>query len=480
MSPGWLALRSLRHRRAAFAATFVAVLLGTALIGSFATLIETAAGPVPAQDAESLRIMGTVVGGWGAVIVLFSVASTVGITVGQRDVEIGLLRTIGATPRQVRRLVRMETSVVCLAASVIGAAVAFGGGYALLAALEAADVVTDVEYRGGVRSLSATVLGILLVCLAAASIAGRRATRGPASVTAGEDLAGAGAGAGAVGGGGAGSGPVRWWRVPLALLLIGYGAAMGVITVTVTGHSDDPYDAMSTAGSNSILVGVGLALLGPVLLPAGAWLARPFLRHRGGAAYLAVYNLSRRAHLLSGVFGPVVVLTSAGVGTLMLVGTDGRTLVGPQPEGTETINLLNNVVTGMLSLFAAIMVVNSFAAAIAHRRGELRQLWLVGGTRAQIERSVVAEAMLVAVVGVVLGLVGSLATIIPFGLARDEGVVPDGQLWLPPVFAIGVGALTVLTALAVVRRATRAAGAAGATEAAGPPPGARVATLPVP
>ncbi|EFC81366.1 protein of unknown function DUF214 [Parafrankia sp. EUN1f] len=473
MSLGWLALRSLRHRRAAFAATFVAVLLGTALIGSFATLIETAAGPVPAQDAESLRIMGTVVGGWGAVIVLFSVASTVGITVGQRDVEIGLLRTIGATPRQVRRLVRMETSVVCLAASVIGAAVAFGGGYALLAALEAADVVTDVEYRGGVRSLSATVLGILLVCLAAASIAGRRATRGPASVTAGEDLAGAGAGAGAV----------RWWRVLLALLLIGYGAAMGVITVTVTGHSDDPYDAMSTAGSNSILVGVGLALLGPVLLPAGAWLARPFLRHRGGAAYLAVYNLSRRAHLLSGVFGPVVVLTSAGVGTLMLVGTDGRTLVGPQPEGTETINLLNNVVTGMFSLFAAIMVVNSFAAVIAHRRGELRQLWLVGGTRTQIERSVVAEAMLVAAVGTVLGLVGSLATIIPFGLARGEGVVPDGQLWLPPTFAVGVGALTVLTALAVVRRATRAAGAAGAAgaiEAAGPTPGGRVATLPVP
>ena len=41
-----LAWASLRHRATAFTATFVSVLLGTALIGSFATLVETATGPV--------------------------------------------------------------------------------------------------------------------------------------------------------------------------------------------------------------------------------------------------------------------------------------------------------------------------------------------------------------------------------------------------------------------------------------------------
>ncbi|MEX5633469.1 FtsX-like permease family protein [Parafrankia sp. FMc2] len=439
----WLAVRSLRHRYAAFTATFVAVLLGTALVGSFATLVETAAGPVPAQDAESLTVMGAVVGGWGAVIVLFSVASTVGLTVGQRDVEIGLLRTIGATPRQARRLVRAETLGVCLMAAALGALLAAAGGRALLAALVAGDVVSDVEFGGGAVSLPLTVAGILAVCLVAAAIAGRRATRGPASVTAADDLAGAR--------------PTRRWRVALALVLIAYGLGMGVVTVTVSGNSDDPYDAMATSGSSSLLVGVGLALLGPLLLPVGARLARPFLGGGDGAGYLAGYTASRRAHLLGGVLGPVVVLTSGAVGTLMLVGADGRTLVGEPPEGTETINLLNNVVVGMISLFAAIMVVNSFAAVVAHRRAELRQLWLVGGTRAQIERSVVAEAALVAAVGVVLGLVGSLATIIPFGLARGEGVLPDGQLWLPPLLVAGVAALTMLTARTLVRRATRSA-----------------------
>ncbi len=58
-----------------------------------------------------------VVGGWGSLIVLFSVVSTVGITVTQREVEIGLLRTIGATPRQAKRLVRAETFLVALVAS---------------------------------------------------------------------------------------------------------------------------------------------------------------------------------------------------------------------------------------------------------------------------------------------------------------------------------------------------------------------------
>ncbi|MBO0869583.1 MAG: ABC transporter permease, partial [Micromonosporaceae bacterium] len=99
-----LALRSLRHRPAAATATLVAVLLGTALVGSFATLVQTglaASGP----DRQTLMIMGAVVGGWGAIIVLYSVAATVGLTAAGREAETGLLRTIGATPGQVRRLV---------------------------------------------------------------------------------------------------------------------------------------------------------------------------------------------------------------------------------------------------------------------------------------------------------------------------------------------------------------------------------------
>jgi putative ABC transport system permease protein len=434
-----LALRSLRHRSTAFAATFVTVLLGTALIGSFATLVETATGPVSDADSESLVIMGAVVGGWGAMIVLFSVASTMGITVRQRAVEIGLLRTIGSTPRQARRLIRSEALLVTVVAAVGGAALAWPGGRALLAMLRSGGMVgDDVAYAGGPASLGLTAAGIVLTGMVATAIAGRRTVRGPATLVLSEGRAQAGR--------------MRWWRVAAGVLLIGYGAGLGVVTITVTADDPDPYAAMQTSGSASILVGLGLATLAPVLLRWAGSLARP-LFGTSATGHLAAYNSTRRAHLLAGVLAPVIVLTSAAVGVLMLVGIDGRTLVGAPDAEAETINLLNNVVTGMITLFAAIMVINAFAAVIADRRLELRRLHLVGATPDQVRGSVLAESAIVAVTGVALGLVASLATVVPFAVARDEGVVPDGQLWLPPLIVAGVVLLTLGAARSAVARA---------------------------
>jgi putative ABC transport system permease protein len=114
--------------------------------------------------------------------------------------------------------------------------------------------------------------------------------------------------------------------------------------------------------------------------------------------------------------------------------------------------MLNNVVTGMICLFAAITVVNAFAAVIADRRQELHRLRLVGATPRQVRSSVLVESAIVAVCGVVFGAVASLATVVPFAVARDEGVVPDGQLWLPPVLVLGVVLLTLGAARGAVAR----------------------------
>lgn len=443
-----LALASLRHRWTASSATFVTILLGTVLTGSFATLVETATGDLPPTDREALVTMGAVVGGWGTLIVLFAVVSTVGITVTQRDAEIGLLRTIGSTPRQARRLVRAETVLVALVAGALGALVAAVAGRGLLALLRHGRLVSEpVAYGGTLVSPAATALLVVLVSLLAAGIAGRRATRGPARVTPADARPDTGR-------------PGRW-RLVAAFVLVAYGVGMGVVTVAVTAHSADPYAAMQTSGSGSILVGLGLAALSPWLLRHLSVLARPFL---GGAVagHLAAFNTRRRAHLLGGVLAPVIVLTSASVGTLMLVGTDGRTLpaTGFDQATAEQVMLLNNVVVGMIVLFAAVVVVNSFAAVVAHRRAELHRLWLLGATPDQVRGTVLAEAGVVAGIGVTLGLVASLVTIVPFGVARHEGIVPDGQLWLPPVVVAGVVALTLFAARSALRRTTWITGSA--------------------
>lgn len=119
----------------------------------------------------------------------------------------------------------------------------------------------------------------------------------------------------------------------------------------------------------------------------------------------------------------------------------------------DGINLLNNVVTGMIALFAAIMVVNAFAAVLSDRRLELHRLHLAGATPDQVSASVLAESAIVAVAGVVLGALASLATVVPFAVARNEGVVPDGQLWLPPVIVVGVVLLTLGAARGGLTRA---------------------------
>jgi putative ABC transport system permease protein len=440
-----LALRSLRHRATAMTATFVAILLGAAVMGSFTPLIQVALAPgTPSADQETLLILGGVVGAWGTVIALFSIVSTVGITVRQREVEIGLLRTVGAEPRQVRSLVRTETLVVALVAAVLGALVADRTSRWLLDLLQSGGVVGEqVSHSGGWVALAATVVLLLLVSAAAAGLAGSRASRGPATVALSDARTG--------------TGRIAWWRWAVALLAAGQTATMIALTLAAGKDAADPNDAMATTGSLGLVVAVGLAALAPMLLRAGSWLLRPLLA--GTSGHLAAYNTSRRSHLLAGVLAPVLVLSAAAVSILMLVGMNERTLPAGLPlevtEAHETVNLLNNVVAAMICAFAGIMVINAFAAVLADRRRELHTLRLLGATPGQVHGSVLAEAGVVAVVGVVAGLLAAQATIVPFAYVRGEGLLPDEQLWLPPLLLGGAVVLTLVSAVGATSRALR-------------------------
>lgn len=440
-----VAWRSLRHRATSFTATFLAIALSSALIGSFAIQLETAAsGDVSDVDAENLVIMGGVIGGWGALIALFALVSTLGVAVRRRSREIGLLRTLGATPVQVRRLVRTETVLVALAAALVGATLAWPGGRLLLSAFQDAGMVSaSVEPAAGLLALAGTVLALLLVCLLAATLAGRRATTAPVRLTLDEAPE---------------PGRPPRWRVLVGVLLVAYAAGAGVVTVTVMTDPDDPYAPMQTSGSASIVAGIGLAAMAPAMLAGASAVLGPLLARTGVSGHLAAFNARRRSRLLAGVLGPVVVLTSASAGILTLVGIDSRTLALP-PDMTradaELISTLNVLVVGMIAAFAAIMVVNAVLAVVGDRAMEFGRLRLVGATLRQVRQGVMWESLLIGLVGAVLGLVGSLATIVPFAVARDEGVVPNGQLWVLPITAAGAVLLTVVASQVACHRALR-------------------------
>ncbi len=84
----------------------------------------------PDRDAEALTAMNAMfgtAGGVSAFVSVFVVASTFAFAVAQRRREFGLLRTAGATPGQIRRMVFCEALFVGLLASAAGCAL---GSYA--------------------------------------------------------------------------------------------------------------------------------------------------------------------------------------------------------------------------------------------------------------------------------------------------------------------------------------------------------------
>ena len=69
------------------------------------------------DDAASSSIaVSSVFGGCALLIAILVIAGTVGLSVRQRHRDIALLRAIAATPRQVRRMVVRETTVLAVAA----------------------------------------------------------------------------------------------------------------------------------------------------------------------------------------------------------------------------------------------------------------------------------------------------------------------------------------------------------------------------
>ncbi|WP_305788980.1 ABC transporter permease [Symbioplanes lichenis] len=117
----------------------------------------------------------------GAFVAVFVIASTCALSAAQRQREIGLLRAVGATPGQVRRLMYAETAVVATLGGLLGVPVG-----ALLAPLLAEPMVAaGLEPAGFEATVQPLVLagsfglGIVVALLGAAAAA-RRSSRVPA------------------------------------------------------------------------------------------------------------------------------------------------------------------------------------------------------------------------------------------------------------------------------------------------------------
>ncbi|WP_018656794.1 FtsX-like permease family protein [Actinomadura flavalba] len=436
-----LALRSLRRRVSAFTASLLAAFLGATIIMAFGSLLDTSvSGGATGAAAETLTTMAAVVGGWGLVLVVFAVTSTLTLSARQRAGELALLRSVGATPGQIRRMLVGEAAGLAVAGALAAVLPAWLAGRGIVGLLHDADMVPrSIGHTFGAFA-AGTGFGITLVAaVVAALLAARRTGRErPADPYA--DAADAAR--------------LPWPRIAAAVLLLGAAVNCAVLTMTVM--RDEGTMAMPIAAQAAILGSLSLALLSPALLRGATRLLERPLGAFGVAGELAVVSLRRRTRRLAAVMAPIILFTGVGVGTVHLQRTENAALATATdlPEAdARTLETLNYVVIGMIVLFMAIMLVNTLLAATAHRRREFGQQRLAGATPGQVLGTVALEAAVLAAVGVVCGAAVSLLGIVPFAVARIGSPVPEGGPAAVVVVAVLAAALTLGTAYGAARRA---------------------------
>ncbi|WP_205856183.1 ABC transporter permease, partial [Phytoactinopolyspora endophytica] len=234
--------------------------------------------PEAQAKSEDIISLAGVFGGLAIMVSMFGVASMLALSIQQRRREMALLRAVGSTPGQLRRMVLGETLVLAAIATSLAY---FPGrllGRFIFDRMSDSGVVTSgVEFHQGWIPTVSAIGASVIAAVGGALVAGRRAaaTR-PVQALAEVSLEGR---------------LLGFWRVFFALLFIAGGVALGIVTVTVM---SGPL-AASTAGPAVILWAIGLALLSPALTKVMTVVLQWPLRAVSGlSGRLAVLNARAR------------------------------------------------------------------------------------------------------------------------------------------------------------------------------------------
>ena len=125
------------------------------------------------KDMDMMLAMLYVLLGFSVIVSLFGMVNTMVLSVFERTREIGMLRAIGMTRRQARRMIRHESVITAL----IGAAMGLGLGVFLSALATKAMDKYDAAFSLPVPTLIAFTLVAVVAGIGAAILPARRASR---------------------------------------------------------------------------------------------------------------------------------------------------------------------------------------------------------------------------------------------------------------------------------------------------------------
>ncbi|MEU0789357.1 FtsX-like permease family protein [Amycolatopsis sp. NPDC005961] len=258
--------------------------------------------PEVTKSGENLIVLAAVSGGLSAMVMVFVVAGTLTLSTQQRLRELALLRAIGTTPRQLRRMVLGEALVVGVLAVAVAVVLGPVLGNWLFGELAAHHVVPDVlEYEQGWLPATVAAGASLLAVIAASFVAGRRASKVRPTEALAEALV------------------ERRWLTPIrvitAILCFAGGTALAIVTVAVmTGPV-----AASTAGPAVMLWAFGLAAISPGVTKVTAMLLSwPVRALSGVTGRVALLNTRVGAVRTAGAVTPIMLAVGIATANIYL------------------------------------------------------------------------------------------------------------------------------------------------------------------
>ena len=228
-----------------------------------------------------LRIALLVFAGVSLFVGSFQIFNTFSITVAQRTREFGMLRTLGASRRQLLATVGIEA----LALGLLGAAVGLAGGVGFAFGINELfkAVGIDLPNTGTVIAARTVIVSLIVgvvVTLVAALVPALRATRvTPMAALREAEL----------------QDTKRRGRV-LTVVAVGVGAiGLAMMLVGLFGGIDDSGSAAGLLGGGAALILFGVSLFSPRLVrPLASLTGRPLERLRGLTGRLARENATRK------------------------------------------------------------------------------------------------------------------------------------------------------------------------------------------
>ena len=233
------------------------------------------------EGLSFLRIALLVFAGVSLFVGAFQIFNTFSITVAQRTREFGMLRTLGASRRQILTTVGTEALALGLLGAVVGLAGGVGFAYGINELFKAVGI--DLPNTGTVIAARTVIVSMIVgvgVTLVAALVPGLRATRvTPMAALREAELQDA----------------HKRGRV-VTVVAVGLGLiGLAMMLVGLFGGIDDSGSAAGLLGGGAALILFGVSLFSPRLVrPLASLTGRPLERLRGLTGRLARENAMRK------------------------------------------------------------------------------------------------------------------------------------------------------------------------------------------